>query len=199
MSATDFQLLHVNRKSVYQKRFVGVDNTISMPHVHSPLPKRSVLLSRRRHSTPQAATVRYVAIKSPQSNGVVKHYYVNAKSVRSTKDQGSKPDSVGSPPRPVSLVKPRNQDERVVRLATTPTSMTSTTDIFLPIAKKNRTTIVETPSSVGSDFQSVNHSVFKKKQYKKRERKFSFDIGRDAFFGSDDDSSQDAVCFKILI
>jgi hypothetical protein len=61
MSTPDSQVLHIYRKPLYQKRAAGADNYISMPHVHSPLPKRTVLVSRRRHSTPQAATVRYVA------------------------------------------------------------------------------------------------------------------------------------------
>jgi len=195
MSATDCRTLHVYRLPVYKKRVIGIDNYISSPRARSPSPNKSVLVSRRRHSTPSALTKRSVDVNSPPSNTIVKYYHHYIRPTCMNKDQNSLSDSVKSPSRPISLVKLRHQEERVVRIVTTPTSINSFTDIILPIAKKNRNTIIETPSSSASEAQSINRGT----PAAKRGKATSVDLERDVF-ASDEDSHEkslrDDVCSK---
>jgi hypothetical protein len=197
MSATDYRTLHVYRLPVYQKRVVGIDNCISNARARSPSPNRSVIVSGRRHSTPQASTKRIVDVSSPPSNTFIKfyHHHHYTRPTCLNKDQNVISESVKSPPRPISLVKLRHQEERVVRVVTTPTSINSFTDIILPIAKKNCNTIVETPSSIGSEIQSIHRNT----SSRKRGKGISPDSDRD-FIESDEDSTEnstrDDVCLK---
>jgi hypothetical protein len=175
MSTTDSRPLYIYRTPVYQKRVVGPDNYISVPHARSPSPNPTALVPRRRHSTPPATAVRFVEVKSPHSNTVIKRYYPNIRSTRVFREQNSTSDSAKSPSRPISLVTRRHQEERVVRIATTPTSVGSITDIILPVAKKNRSTILDTPSPSVPQIQS-----------KKRDKAISLDIERDGFVLNED-------------
>ena len=136
MSTTDCRPLYVYRTPIYQKRLINHDNHISIPHARSPSPNPVSFTSRRRHSTPPATAVRFLEVKLPQSNTVVKYYYPNIRSTRVIREQNSASDAVKSPSRPVSLVTRRHQEERAGRIATTPTSLNSFTDVILPLAKK---------------------------------------------------------------
>jgi hypothetical protein len=188
MSATDYRTLHVYRLPVYQKRVIGIDNYISNARARSPSPNRSVIVSGRRHSTPPASTKQIVDVNSPPPPNTFIKFYHHHHYTRPTclnKDQNAISESVKSPPRPISLVKLRHQEERVVRVVTTPTSINSFTDIILPIAKKNCNTIVETPSSIGSEIQSINRNT-------KRGKGISPDFERD-FIESDEDSTENSA------
>ncbi|CAF0914579.1 unnamed protein product [Adineta steineri] len=145
MSTIDSQLLHVHRKPIYQKRPPIADNHTSVTRAHSPSPRKTVFTSRRRHSTPQASTIRVVELKSPQTNAMVKHYYLNTRATRALKEQNPKSDLIKCPPRPITLMKPRYQDERTIRLPATPTSINSSTDFFLSTPRINRSLMAETP------------------------------------------------------
>ncbi|CAF1337300.1 unnamed protein product [Adineta ricciae] len=193
MLTTDPQLLHVPQQSANRKRNFTADNHVSVSRAHSPSSKKSVLISRRRHSTPQVSTLRFVELKSPQSHPFVKQYYVNARTTRTMhKDPNGKSDLIRSPPRPATLVKPRYPDERTARLLPIPTSLCLNNDIFLPVAKKNRSTIVETPSPATCDLQTINYSEVSKKRWNKREKAFSVDLDSDVF-RSNEESIMDYV------
>ncbi|CAF1325397.1 unnamed protein product [Rotaria sordida] len=202
MATTDCRPSNIYRIPVHQKRITGLENYISIPYTRPPSPITNVYVSRRRHSTPPAATLRFVEVKSPASNTVIKHYYPIARPTRIIRDQSSTSDLVRSTPCSASLIKRRFQDERTGHTVTTPTSVSSITDIILPAAKKNRNAIVDTPHNIVSDIQSLNHDSSTKKQLRKREPTISLNVGRDIFI-SDEDSSQDSVykpqsnkCFK---
>lgn len=173
MSATDCRTLHVYRLPVYQKRVIANENYTSNTHNRSPSPN----ISGRRHSTPPVVTKPTVDINSPPPNPVIKYYHARPTSVN--REQNPIIDSTKPPTRPVSLVKLRHQEERVVRLVTTPTSINSFTDIILPIAKKNRSTIVETSNSITS-------GIDQKSKQKKRPI-ISLNLEHD-IFSSDEDS-----------
>ncbi|CAF0913964.1 unnamed protein product [Adineta steineri] len=190
MSTIDSQLLHVHRKPIYQKRPPIADNHTSVSRAHSPSPRKTVFTSRRRHSTPQASTIRIVELKSPQANAMVKHYYLNTRATRALKEQNPKSDLIKCPPRPITLMKPRYQDERTFRLPATPTSINSSTDFFLSTPRINRSLMAETPSSIASELQSINQSISTKRQWHKRQKSFSFDFGSQVFM-SDDESLED--------
>ena len=192
MLTTDSQLLHVPQKSTNRKRNFTADNHVSISRAHSPSSKKSVLISRRRHSTPQVSTLRFVELKSPQSHPFVKQYYVNTRTTRTI----HKDPNVKSPPRPATLVKPRHPDERTTRLLPIPTSLCLNNDIFLPVAKKNRSTIVETPSPAKCDLQTINYSEVGNKRWNRREKAFSLDFGSDVY-RSDEESIEDCVSLAI--
>ncbi len=196
MSTMEYRTLHVYRLPIYQKRTMGIDNHISSPNARSPSPNRPVRGFRRRHSTPPAFVKHIIDTHSPPSNTFMKYYYPPTRPLCKNKEQNPlSSDSIKSPPRPTSLVKLRRQEERGVRMVTTPTSITSVPDIVLPVAKKNRNTIVETPCSVASDTQSMNRNILTAK----RRKRFSLDLEQGVSFSDDDShekSSRDDVSFK---
>lgn len=181
MSATDCRLVNIYRTPVYQKRVMNSDNYTSIPHARSSSPNPTPRAPGRRHSTPPANAVRFVEVKSPQSNPVIKHYYPNIRSTRVLREHNSTSDSVKSLTRPVSLVTRRHQEERVVRI-TTPTSVSSITDIILPIAKKNRSTILDTPSPSVPQIQFNKRSI----TIKNRDKAYSLDLERNGFLSNED-------------
>ncbi|CAF0908328.1 unnamed protein product [Rotaria sp. Silwood1] len=187
MATTDCRPSNIYRIPVYQKRVTGLENYISIPYSRPPSPITTVLVSRRRHSTPPASTLRFVEVKSPSSNTVIKHYYPPVRTTRIIREPGSISDSIKSTPCSASLVQRRFQDERTVYTATAPTSLSSITDIILPVAKKNRNTIIDTPNHIVSDIQTVNHDSSTKKQLKKREQLMPLDLVCDVFLSEEDD------------
>ncbi|CAF3802341.1 unnamed protein product [Rotaria magnacalcarata] len=157
MPTTDTRQMHIYRKPVHQKRAICTDHHMLALHTGSPSPKRSRLVSRRRHSTPPASTLRVSDCKSSSSNRVAKYYYPN--NTRHTRINGesiSISDSFRSIPSSNPLAKRRFQDERTGYISTTPSSIASITDIVLPIAKKNRSTIVDIPSHIKFSIQPMN-------------------------------------------
>ncbi|UJR27114.1 hypothetical protein I4U23_008413 [Adineta vaga] len=191
MWTTDSQLLHVPRRPIVRKPHFINDNHVSISRIHSPSSRKTMLTSRRRHSTPQVSTLRFVESKSPQLHPITKQYYLNTRAIRTIhKEQSLKSDLFKSPPRPATLVKPRHPDDRTTRLPTTPTSLCFNNDIFLPMAKKNRSTIVETPSPAASDFLTGNQNAFSKRQWNRREKAISLDFDTD-LFKPDDESLHD--------
>jgi hypothetical protein len=195
MSATDCRTLHIYRLPVYQKRITGIDNYIVDRHVRSPSP---VFTSKRRHSTPPVPTKRFIDINSPPSKKIIKNYHHHTRAICANKEQKSPSAPIKSPPRPISLIKERHQDERATRTVTTPTSVQSFTDIILPKARRNRNVFVETPSSIASESQSISRNT----STTKRGRLASLiDVENDGFQSDDDShdkSIRDDVCWKFF-
>ena len=155
MTTNDCRMLHLYRVPIYQKRTHVLNNSLPSPHTCSPSPSR-------RHSTPPVATKYLVDVHSSPSSTFVKYYPSSLRATPMNKEQNllAKESNTLSSPKAMSLVKRRQQDERLIRVVTTPTSIKSFTDIVLPIAKKNRNTIVETTSSSNpSDIQSSNRNL----------------------------------------
>lgn len=150
MSTSDCRTLHIYRVPMHQKRTSVVNNPLPSPHSRSPSPNRSVLPSARRHSTPPGAANHFVDIHSSPTNTLVRYYQSQARTAITNQEKKLiSNESIKSSPsqQPISLAKRRHQDERFVRVVTTPTSVKSFADIVLPIARKNRNNIVETTSS----------------------------------------------------
>jgi hypothetical protein len=181
MSASSNSKMDSRSLQIHQKRSAGTDNYISIPVTRSPSPNRAVLVSSRRHSTPSTSTIRFVEFKSPQSNTVIKYYFPHTRTTRAIREEtllSNTLDVVKSPPRPISLLKRRHEDERLIRIATTPTGPTPNNDIIIPTAKKSRHTIIETP---------VNRDTVARNQWKKRETVIPLDLERDISEFTDDD------------
>ena len=166
MSASDCRTLNIYRVPMYQKRTSVVNNPLPSPHTRSPSssPNRSVLSSARRHSTPPGATNHFVNIRTSPSNTSVRYHHSQPRTILTNQEKKLiSNESIKSSPshQPISLGKRRHQDERFIRIVTTPTSVKSFTDIVLPMAKKNRNNIVEiTSSSNPSDmYQSTNRNL----------------------------------------
>ncbi|CAF3552363.1 unnamed protein product [Rotaria socialis] len=186
MPTTDTRQMHIYRKPVHQKRVICTDHHMPALHTRSPSPKRSRLASRRRHSTPPALTLRVFECKSPSSNRVAKYYYPNnIRHARVSGESSSISGSFRSIPSSNPLAKRRFQDERTGYVSTTPSSITSITDIVLPIAKKNRATIVNIPSHIKSSIQPMSRESSTKKQ---REPPKSLTSGSHAFILNEETS-----------
>jgi hypothetical protein len=179
--------LNFYRLPIYQKRVHGIENHLPNSRTRSPSPNRSIFASRRRHSTPLVAPKYLIDINSPPPNRLIKYYHSYPRRGCATREQNS---ILESPSRPIPFVKFRHQEERIVRLVPTPTSVKSFNDIMLPVAKKNRNTIVENLTSIPSDIQSINHSL----SSMKRGQKTSSNSVSNA--DSHDKSFSDNVCLK---
>ncbi len=193
MSTTDCRTVNFYRLPIYQRRGLGIENYPLNSHTRSPSPNRSVFASRRRHSTPPVPTKYLIDVNSSSSN---KYYHSYPKRGCVNKEQNSVLESLKSPSRPIPFIKFRHQEERGVRLVTTPTSIKSFTDILLPAAKKNRNTIVETSTSSPSEIQSITQSVSSMKRGKGVPLNLEYDVSL-SNEDSHDKSSQDNVCLKI--
>lgn len=152
----DCRMLHIYRVPMYQKRPSVVNNPPPSSHSRSPSPNRYVLPSARRHSTPPGVTNQFVDVQSSPTDALVRYYHSQPRTMIANESIKSSPSQP-----PVSLVKRRHQDERLIRVVTTPTSPKSFTDIVLPMAKKNRNNIVETTSSSNPSeiHQSTNRNL----------------------------------------
>ena len=176
MSNTDYRTLNIYRSPIYQKRVLGIDTHPSNSHLRSTSPKRSVLASRRRrHSTPPASNKHSVDVNTSPTSTFLKYYHSHPRAACLRKEVYSPTNSVKRPARPISLAKLRHQEERAIWIVTTPTSVKSFTDVVLPIAKKNRNIIVETPSSLPAEIQSNNRSI----STAKRGQTISLNLERD--------------------
>jgi hypothetical protein len=190
-STIDSRALRVYRIPVYQKRTRGYDDRESMPYVRSPSPDEKILVARRRPSTPSASTVRIVEVKSPPSTTYLKRYYPHTRTTRVIREQSplsttsDSASSISTPP-PVSLVKRRQQEQRIVRIATTSTSTGSNADLIVPITRKNRRAFVETPVAIVSETPLVNRGTSPRKQWKKKEKNIPLDLERDVYVSDED-------------
>jgi hypothetical protein len=181
---TDSRALHVYRIPVYQRR----NERVSIPHVRSPSPDSPIYVSRRRQSTPPKSSVRIVEMNSPHQKTYVRRVYPHKRTTRVIREQSPLSitgDSDSTPP-PVSLVKRKHHDQRVVRLATTSTSTGSTNDVIVPVAKRNRRGVVETPVAIVSETPLVTRGTSPRKQWKKREKTIPLDLDRDVYVSDED-------------
>jgi hypothetical protein len=205
-STADSRPLHVYRMPVYRKHANTDREYVSIPHVRSPSPEATVLVSRRRHSPPTASTVRIVEVQpssSPQPTTIIKRYYppttriIRQQRAFSTPPPSASTLSFTSPP-PISMVKRRRQEQRLVRIATTPTSGSSNADFFVPITKKSRRMISDTPLAIVSETPLVNRGTSPRKQWKKRGKTIPLDLERDVYISDEDyyeEAFQDGVRF----
>lgn len=186
---TDPRALRVYRMPAYhQRRSRGYDNRISIPDVRSPSPDEKILVARRRQSTPSTSTVRIVEV---QSSPYAKRYYPHTRTTRVIREQSplsttSDSASTISSPTPISIVKRRPQEQRIVRIATTSTSTSSNTDVIVPITRKKRRAFVETPVAIVSETPLVNRGTSPRKQWKKREKTVPLDLDRDVYVSDED-------------
>jgi hypothetical protein len=194
MSGTDSRPLNFYRLPVYQKqRVIGIENHQTNFHNRSPSPNRSIFASRRRHSTPPGAAKYFVDLNSPKPNQLIKYYHSYPR--RGCAPNEHSPISE-SPSRPIPFIKFRHQEERGVRIVTTPTSIKSFTDVLLPLAKKNRNAIIETSATNLTEIQSISQS----QSSAKRGRKASLNPERDVFLSNEethDGTLPDDVCLRI--
>jgi hypothetical protein len=190
-TTNDSQALRVYRVPVYQKRNRGYDDRVSIPHVRSPSPDEKILVARRRPSTPSTSNVRIVEVKSPPETTYMKRYYPHTRTTRIIREQSplsttsESASSVYTPP-PLSIVKRRPQEQRVVRLATNSASTGSNNDVIVPIRKKQRRAFVETPVAIVSETPLVNRGTSPRKQWKKREKTIPLDLDRDVYVSDED-------------
>jgi hypothetical protein len=190
-STNDSRALHVYRIPVYPKRTRGYDDHVSIPHVRSPSPDEKILVARRRPSTPSTSNVRIVEVKSPPETTYMKHYYPHTRTTRVIREQSplsttsDSASSISTPP-PMSIVKRRPQEQRIVRIATTSTSTGSNNDVLVPIRKKQRRALVETPVAIVSETPLVNRGTSPRKQWKKREKTIPLDLDRDVYVSDED-------------
>ncbi|CAF1065465.1 unnamed protein product [Rotaria sordida] len=191
-STNDNRALHVYRLPVYQKHTRGYDNHISIPYVRSPSPDSKIYISRRRQSTPSTSTVRIVEVKSPQPTAYIKRYYPHTRTTRTIRErsplstESESVSSVSSPLPPVSLVKRRQQEPRVVRIATSSTNTSSNNDLIVPVAKKNRRILADAPVAIVSETPLVHRGTSPRKQWKKREKNIPLDLERDVYISDED-------------
>ncbi|CAF4280852.1 unnamed protein product [Rotaria magnacalcarata] len=195
MSATstnsaDSRALRVYRVPAYQKRTRDYDHHASIPRVRSPAPDSRVYVSRRQ-SSPRTSTVRIVEVKSPPFTTYMKRFYPHPRTTRVIREQNplsTDTDSTSpiSTPPPISLVKRRRQEPRVVRIATTSTNASSNSDLIVPVAKKYRRTIGETPVTIVSETPLVNRGTSPRKHWKKREKPIPLDLERDVYISDED-------------
>ena len=194
MTMNDYRLSHIYRTPIYQKRIINPENYVSSSlFILSSSPNRTAFVTRRHYSTPVISTLRFIEVKSPTSNKVIKLYYPHVGLAHLIRDQSSISDSAKSMSLSTSLVKRRYQEERIAYMTRTPTSICSDADIILPVAKKNRNTIIETSCPIVSDVQSSSQDITTRKLWKERERAMSFDFEDDIPI-SNKDSLQDGVC-----
>jgi hypothetical protein len=184
---TDSRALHVYRIPVYPRR----NERASVPHVRSPSPDSQVYVSRRRRSTPPRSNVRIVEMKSPHPKTYMKRVYPHKRTTRVIREQSplsttaDSASSIASPP-PVSLVKRRQHDKRVVRLATTSTNTGANNDVIVPVARKNRRALVETPVAFVSETPLVTRGTSPRKQWKRRDKTVPLDLDRDVYVSDED-------------
>ena len=194
---SDSRALRVYRMPVYQKqRHRSYDDHVSVPHIRSPSTDdgdEKIIVARRRPSVQTASTVRIVEVKSPTERTYTKRYYPYSRTTRVIREQSplsTTSDSASSisSPQPLTIVKQRRRDDRIVRIATTSTSATSSnnTDVIVPITKRNRRTFVETPVAIVSETPLVNRGTSPRKQWKKREKTVPLDVDRDVYVSDED-------------
>ena len=194
MSGTDCRTLNFYRLPVYQKQRVhGIENHQTNSHNRSPSPNRSIFASRRRHSTPPGTAKYLVDVNPPPSNQLIKYYHSYPRRGCATNEHNS---ILESPSRPIPFIKLRHQEERGVRIVTTPTSTKSFTDVFLPVAKKNRNTIIETSTTNPTEIQSISQI----QSSAKRGRRASLNLEHDVFLSEEETrvrTFSDDVCLRI--
>lgn len=157
------------------------------PYVESPSPDEKIIIPRRRRlSSPSTSNVRIVEVQSPPAKSYVKRYYPHTRVIREQSPLSTASDSTISSPQPVSIMKRRPQEQRIVRLATTSTSASSNTDVIVPIRSRPRRAVVETPVAIVSETPLVNRGTSPRKQWKKREKTVPLDLDRDVYVSDDD-------------
>jgi hypothetical protein len=171
----------------YSKRDRSYDDRVSIPYVRSPSPESTIIVSRGRASTPPSSSVRIVEVASPESTTYVKRYYPHKRPARIIRERSplsstttETSSSLTSPP-PLALV-PR----RVVRLPTASTSASSNTDVIVPIARRTRRTMFETPVAIVSETPLVNRGTSPRKIWKKRDKPIPLDLDRDVYISDED-------------
>ena len=160
------------------------------PYVRSPSPEEKIIIPRRRQSSPSTSNVRIVEVQSPETRTrtYVKRYYPHTRVIREQSPLSTTSDSTSSvsSPQPVSIVKRRPQEQRVVRLATASTSASSNNDVIVPVRSKPRRAMVETPVAIVSETPLVNRGTSPRKQWKKREKTVPLDLDRDVYVSDED-------------
>ena len=186
----DSRALHVYRLPPHARRSRAYHDRAAIPHVRSPSADSTVIVSRRRHSSPRS-TVRIVEVQSPEPPTYVKRYYPSARTRRVIRERSPlsiTPDSassIGYPP-PLTLAQRRLPEQRVVRLATASTSASSRTDLIVPVARRSRRAFVERPVAIVSETPLVNRGTSPRKQWKKRETTIPLDVHRDVYISDED-------------
>ena len=200
-STNESGAMHVYRIPVYQKR----NERLSIPHVRSPSPESKILVTRRRQSSPPASTVRIVELKSPKPKTYVKRFYPHTRTTRVIREQSplsTTNDSASSvsSPLPISLVKRHQPERRVVRMTTASTSTGSNNEVIVPITRKNRRKLGDTPVAIVSETPLVTRGTSPRKQWKKREKAIPLDLDRDVYISDEDyyeEAFPDGVSFPI--
>lgn len=176
-----------------QKRSSKYDDRLATPVIRLSSPDSRMIVARRRTLTPPSSSVRIVEVQSPESATYVKRIYPQRRTTRiireqsplstTTSDSSSTITSSSTPPTTVTIV-PRR--EQFVRLATTSTSTSSNGDRRIPVARKTRRTLVETPVAIVSETPLVNRGTSPRKQWKKREKPVPLDVDRDVYVSDED-------------
>ena len=188
--ARNARALHVYRVPAHARRSRAYHDRPPIPYVRSPSADSTVIVSRRRHSSPRS-TVRIVELPSPEPPTYVKRYYPPARTRRVIRERSplsTTPDSTFSidyPP-PLTLAQRRLPEQRVVRLATASTSAGSRTDLIVPVARRSRRAFVERPVAIVSETPLVNRGTSPRKQWKKRETTIPLDVHRDVYISDED-------------
>ena len=160
------------------------------PYVQSPSPEEKIIVPRRRRrlSSPSMSNVRIVEVQSPQTKSYVKRYYPNTRVIREQSPLSTTSDSTStiSSPQPISIIKRRPQEQRIVRIATTSTSASSNNEVIVPIRPRPRRAMVETPVAIVSETPLVNRGTSPRKQWKKREKTVPLDLDRDVYVSDED-------------
>lgn len=151
----------------YSKRDRIYDDRVSIPYVRSP-----------------SSSIRIVEVASPESTTYVKRYYPHKRPTRVIREQSplsSITTETSSSPPPLALV-PR----RIVRLPTASTSASSNTDVLVPMTRRTRRTLMDTPVAIVSETPLVNRGTSPRKIWKKRDKPIPLDLDRDVYISDED-------------